>query len=239
MGFISCDHGDQNGRSGDLGPCRSKPAAAAARSPRIFCSLSFAALVCGVMKSNQYSPSYFNAKSSELALGRVRSNPAAAAAPACLAYASAPPGHPDPDITASTSCCTRCWPRRKPGWAWKTTPGWMTPWSGPRCSVRRAEHLESVGGLRRRGCNPCCCRRLPPLPPAACCCPHAGPPLACLCCPPYPLAALAFLAVDLFFCRSPVRGPLLRLFSQSGQTKQGQRRFLSQVGSVGWALLSR
>ena len=75
------------------------------------------------------------------------------------------------------------------------------------------------------------CRRLPPLPPAACCCPHAGPPLAFLCCPPHPLAALAFLVVDLFFCRGPVRGPLLRLFSQSGQSKEGQRRFLSQVGS--------
>jgi len=42
--------------------------------------------------------------------------------------------------------------------------------------------------------------------------------------------------VDLFFCRGPLRGPLLRLFSQGGQSKESQRRFLSQVGGVAAAL---
>jgi hypothetical protein len=43
--------------------------------------------------------------------------------------------------------------------------------------------------------------------------------------------ALAFLVVDVFFCRGPLRGPLLRLFSQGGQSKDGQRRFLSQLAA--------
>ncbi|KAI7837854.1 hypothetical protein COHA_008342 [Chlorella ohadii] len=52
--------------------------------------------------------------------------------------------------------------------------------------------------------------------------------------------ALAFLGVDLFFCRGPLRGPLLRLFSQGGQSKESQRRFLSQLAAklIGIVFLS-
>lgn len=73
----------------------------------------------------------------------------------------------------------------------------------------------------------------PPLPPAPPACRRSASRLllAQRRALPLPLAALAFLAVDLLFCRGPLRGPLLRLFSQSGQSKDGQRRFLSQVGA--------
>lgn len=102
------------------------------------------------------------------------------------------------------------------------------PLAGRRPGARRGLWWGSGGRMQRawaprgRGVQ----LLLPPLAAAPACGAHCAPPPPVL--PPC-AAALGFLALDLFLCRSPLRGPLLHLFNQHSQGKDAQRRFLSQA----------